>query len=258
MPSSFLVRLAAVSLVCALAVAADVKTLKSLVEECRFSINDYRFDLCPLFESAEALKQIITSQAVTPPTVTKIVYQLSLNGPLSRSEKLPDHEQCPDGTWFCMTTINRRTEPYESEDPRILQVVPIVFDAPDSSAASSEGFGVVAGLGKSDGKTHPTLLVRLTGGQYVNKPQRALLVFRCNHKSEEPTQPTYSWSWNGTHAFDWTTKYACGHARGADTAPGSPHDPGIPPGEDQDLIGTLPERHWITKHSLTTILLCAA
>ncbi|TFY62128.1 hypothetical protein EVG20_g6814 [Dentipellis fragilis] len=244
------------------------RALKSLVKDCQFAIGDYKFNLCPLFEQQDALQQTIVFDTQTPPTVTKTVYKLNLDGPLPKNEKLPDHEQCPDGTWFSLflslsvctyrmhAGINRRPE-HEDEDPRIVQVVPVVGSqsaSGDSSKSSSgSGVGITAAMRKSDGKTHPYLQIRMDGGHYVDKPQSALLVFGCNHKLEEPTKPSHLWNWNGTHVFTWMTKHACAHAHAADSAPDDP--PADAPPNDE-LIETPPERYWTSKHSLTTILLC--
>ncbi|KAA1472706.1 hypothetical protein DENSPDRAFT_839047 [Dentipellis sp. KUC8613] len=233
------------------------RALKSLVRDCQFAIGDYKFNLCPLFEQQDTLQQTIVFDTQTPPTVTKTVYKLNLDGPLPKNEKLPAHEQCPDGTWVCMTSINRRPN-HEDEDPRIVQVVPVVgsLSAPEGSSSSSgSGMSVTATMRQSDGKTHPYLQIRMTGGNYVDKPQSALLVFGCNHKLEEPTKPAHLWNWNGTHVFTWFTKHACAHAHSADSAPDAP--PADAPPNDE-LIETPPERYWTSKHSLTTILLCTA
>ncbi|ETW75227.1 hypothetical protein HETIRDRAFT_455887 [Heterobasidion irregulare TC 32-1] len=137
------------------ATASDPVPLRSLTRDCRFTIGRLTFDLCPLFKSAQARKKTIEFERQTPPTVTKVVYDLSLDGPLKRDTTLPEHEQCAQGTWFCMTTINRRPD-HRSEAPRILQLVPVVanFSEKDaSSAAPASRFSVHAMLGEAHEKS---------------------------------------------------------------------------------------------------------
>lgn len=78
--------------------------------------------------------------------------------------------------------------------------------------------------GNPDAK-HDLLRVRLHGGYYVRQHQRADLYFVCDHQAEEPTQPTAAWTWGGTHAFTWKTKYACGRTMNAPEPEPEPQPP---------------------------------
>jgi len=164
-----------------------------------------------------------------------------------------------------MTAVNRRPD-HRSEAPRILQIVPVVANSSSDvalSAASTEGFGIYAQLGSRIGNTTPApLLIHLHGGQYVNKPQRALFAFHCDPLAEEPSEPVFSWSTNGTHAFTWKTKHACAHMHATPPEPSSdepsPDADTPPPDEGKDLVTTPPLSDRTSKRSITTILLCTA
>ena len=80
-----------------------------------------------------------------------------------------------------------------------------------------------------------TLHIRLHGGYYVYGPQKADLQFICDRNADEPSTPTYSWTWNGTHVFQWRTRHACPSMR---AKPGPPQD--SPPPGDSDEETTPP------------------
>ena len=63
-------------------------------DQCQITLNSYRFDLCPLFGERHHSGQInLVLHYQSPPTTTTIVYNISLNGPLQRSDAFPDDEQ---------------------------------------------------------------------------------------------------------------------------------------------------------------------
>jgi hypothetical protein len=66
----------------------------SPISGCQVTLDNYRFDLCPLLNrrnNADYVHLVLHHQ--TPPTITTIVYNISLNGPLRRSDAISDDEQ---------------------------------------------------------------------------------------------------------------------------------------------------------------------
>ncbi|THH17934.1 hypothetical protein EW146_g2971 [Bondarzewia mesenterica] len=267
--------LAAVS---AVEVDSGTVPLKSLTEGCRFAIGRRNYNLCPLFNGVRGRRKTMEFENQTPPTVTKVVYDLSLDGPLERNTTLPEHEQVVP--MFISTTckritaaINRRPD-HRSEAPRILQVVPVVANfSKKALSPSSERFAVHAMLGKaSDEHMPPPLWIHLTGGHYVDKPQKGLIHFICDLNAPDPSEPTFGWSFNGTHTFNWRTKHSCASVQAApqqpqptsppEDAPAEDHNP--PPTEvldpptehDGQKLTEPPSLSDGSRHAITTILLC--
>lgn len=61
---------------------------------CQFTLDNYHFNLCPLLGERHNSGQVdLVLHYETPPTITTIVYNISLNGPLQKSEAIPDDEQ---------------------------------------------------------------------------------------------------------------------------------------------------------------------
>ncbi|KAI0273071.1 hypothetical protein BGY98DRAFT_131372 [Russula aff. rugulosa BPL654] len=84
----------------------------SPISGCQVTLDNYRFDLCPLLNrrnNADYVHLVLHQQ--TPPTITTIVYNISLNGPLRRSDAISDDEQCVSGTWACLTTYEHHPGP---------------------------------------------------------------------------------------------------------------------------------------------------
>lgn len=87
------------------------------------------------------------------------------------------------------------------------------------------------------------LTIRLHGGSYVQKPQHALFVFRCD-PSASFSSPKYTYNWNGTHIFGWRSKHACPTrvsrgGSGGNEKGGGGKDPEKPPPDDVDGDGKL-------------------
>ncbi|TRM55771.1 hypothetical protein BD626DRAFT_522398 [Schizophyllum amplum] len=160
---------------------------------CAFTLSAIHYNLCPLLSGPEPLT--ITSHESTPPTHTDYTYTIGRSAPLQRDRTLPDELQCGEGTWVCLQVINSRPS-HPSEPPRVLQVVPIAV-APDLRPTAR----------RVDGKN--ALRIAVHGGIYNNKPQKAVFDFVC---AEETTEPSLSWTFNGTHAFQWRSDHACGKA----------------------------------------------
>ncbi|KAG7086773.1 hypothetical protein E1B28_002703 [Marasmius oreades] len=202
---------------------------------CSFNIKNFKYDLCPLLGShVRNLKLTISED--TPPTLTRKMYQISLEGALTRDGTLPAELQCPGGTWICLIVTNTRPN-HDSEPTRILQVVPI--------AAVNQRTGPLTPKFKllrtdndtdNDNKSTPrsiSLRMSLNGGIYTGQKQKAVFVFECDRSRERaertsgiPSTPKFSWSFNGTHTFNWKSVYAC-----PDTLV-SPHPPA--PGNDHE------------------------
>ncbi|TRM59496.1 hypothetical protein BD626DRAFT_507308 [Schizophyllum amplum] len=160
---------------------------------CAFTLSAIHYNLCPLLSGSEPLT--ITSHESTPPTHTDYTYTIGRGAPLQRDRTLPDELQCGEGTWVCLQVINSRPS-HPSEPPRVLQVVPIAV-APDLRPTAR----------RVDEKD--ALRIAVHGGLYNNKPQKAVFDFVC---AEETTEPSLSWTFNGTHAFEWRSEHACGKA----------------------------------------------
>ncbi|KAI0067028.1 hypothetical protein BV25DRAFT_1878067 [Artomyces pyxidatus] len=248
-------------LIAAAAAAADHphKHLKTLADDCRFALADRKFDLCPLFTGQRLAQWSVHYTQQTPPSVTTTLYQFSLAGPLKRNASLPDDEQCAEGTWVCMKTINRRPQ-RSQEPPRVTQLIPVVAQFEDASLASAAGredFGIYAQFGYVRGDQSAPLWLSMSGGYYVDKPQRLLFNLMCAPDNQEPT---YGWSWNGTHTFDWKTRHACANVRATPSPypPTPPDDPApvidAPPADE--LITPPPVSPRMTARAVTTILFC--
>ncbi len=66
----------------------------SPINRCQITLDSYHFDLCPLLNRRNNSGQLdLLLHHQTPPTITTIVYNISLNGPLRRSDVLFDGEQ---------------------------------------------------------------------------------------------------------------------------------------------------------------------
>ncbi|RPD65422.1 hypothetical protein L226DRAFT_530997 [Lentinus tigrinus ALCF2SS1-7] len=225
-------------LVVQLAWAADTPTvngimrLKNLVEQCAFSLDGHEFDLCPVLNGNDG-GWSVEFERRTPPTVTKTSYRIDLKAPLKRDEALPGHEQCPAGTWICQTVSNRRPR-HEGEEPRVLQVVPVAgaMNLPNVTSYHP-GVNITAQfVAPRDNPNRHVLHIRLHGGYYVYGAQKADFQFVCDTAADEPTAPTYSWTWNGTHTFQWRSRHACASMR-AKPLP-SKDRPTQPPEDSED------------------------
>ena len=73
-----------------------LKRLDSLTEQCKISLDYYHFDLCPLLNEQHNSGQVdLVLRYETPPTITTIVYNISLNGPLPNSGAVNDKQVSP-------------------------------------------------------------------------------------------------------------------------------------------------------------------
>ncbi|KAL1679621.1 hypothetical protein EV122DRAFT_277012 [Schizophyllum commune] len=196
---------------------------------CAFTIDSpappLHYDLCPLLGGTDPLT--ITSHEETPPTQTDHTYTVGRGAPVQRDRTMPDELQCAEGTWVCLQVINSRPN-HPSEPPRVLQVVPVAGEPGLRPTAKR----VQRKLRDSDTEVE-ALRVVLHGGSYTSRPQKAVFDFICADKT---TPPTLSWTFNGTHAFEWSSKHACGKVVVPATPPPSTSEPPSPtgPGDDGD------------------------
>ena len=73
---------------------ASAKRHYSPISGCQVTLDNYRFDLCPLLSQRNNSGHIeLVLHHQTPPTITTIVYNISLNGPLRRPDAISNNEQ---------------------------------------------------------------------------------------------------------------------------------------------------------------------
>ncbi|KAH9919485.1 autophagy-related protein 27-domain-containing protein [Epithele typhae] len=218
--------------------------LKSLVEQCAFKLGNMGFDLCPVISGNEGGWRVETMRK-TDPTVTKTVYSIDLKAPLEKQDGVPGHEQCPPGTWICGTISNRRPR-HEDEGWRVQEVTPVAGTMKLSNVTEYRpGVNITAQYTpwRAD-KNIRALHVRLHGGYHAYGQQMADFQFICDTNVEEPSVPTFAWTWNGTHTFNWHTKHACpkwveaspskGKDEDKDKDSSTPPEDNAPPPPDED------------------------
>ncbi|TFK50314.1 hypothetical protein OE88DRAFT_1660591 [Heliocybe sulcata] len=222
-------------------VNAEYHQLKELKRDCKFTLNNHEYDLCPVLTPYADKEITIDIERWTPPTVLHSEYRISLGGPLKKNESRHDEDQCWQGTQICLTT-STRWPAHKDEPARVTQVVPIAgslhFEWGKNHSYTTH-MNATASLAETVEGRHPAVRMRLNGGIYVRSPQRASFYFLCNHTAEEPTSPQFAWQWNGTYGFTWSSKHACGKAiKQEDPPPQSPPEqkpeqPVETPPEDQ-------------------------
>ncbi|KAI0030550.1 hypothetical protein K488DRAFT_87667 [Vararia minispora EC-137] len=236
----------------------------SVVQNCRFSLGPRVYNLCPLFAGSDHHEWTVALETQTPPTLTTMTYRIALDGPLKLDARLPEHEQCEKGTWVCMTATNRRPE-HRSEPDRITQLIPVVSNSTVSNKdgrPGAEAFGIFALEGAAGADKPGSLQLVMRGGYYVDKPQRSLIRFSCVGAASSQHKPTYAWSWNGTHTFDWKTQHACAHAQAHKPEPEPQHgaddppDVESPPKDGEQLLPPVGPR--ISLLGVTAAIVCTA
>lgn len=102
---------------------ASANRYHSPISGCQVTLDNYRFDLCPLLNQRNNYSGYVhlVLHHQTPPTITTILYNISLNGPLQRSDAISDEQQvslvvmnccvqsneifqCVSGTWACLSS----------------------------------------------------------------------------------------------------------------------------------------------------------
>lgn len=75
-------------------VVTSSKRWDSPMKQCQITHDNYQFNLCPLFYERHNNPEVdLVLHYETPPTMTTIVYNISLNGPLRKSDAVPDGDQ---------------------------------------------------------------------------------------------------------------------------------------------------------------------
>src|SRR6266849_9276905 len=83
---------------------ASANRYYSPISGCQVTLDNYRFDLCPLLDKRNNSGHVhLVLHHQTPPTITTIVYNISLNGPLLRSDAIADDEV---SLVLCITAAN--------------------------------------------------------------------------------------------------------------------------------------------------------
>ena len=72
----------------------SLKRLDTLTKQCKITVDKYHFDICPLLNKRHNSGQVdLVLRYETPPTITTVVYNISLNGPLPNSGAVSNDEQ---------------------------------------------------------------------------------------------------------------------------------------------------------------------
>ncbi|KAF8736723.1 Autophagy-related protein 27, partial [Rhizoctonia solani] len=215
-------------------------TTDSVRFDCIFSATSgghvLKYDLCPLLSRA---KYRISRDVETPPSITRIHYDISLGGYIPWDGTLPARDQCEQGTNVCMTVISERPD-HRLEPPRTIYVVPVAGNFPDRQ------LNVTFKLSrKIDSMGNLPLTVTFRGGLYMGVPQKAIFTFMCDSSVTEPSEPTLlshadPLEDQGNHKLVWKSKHACplgGYPSGQRDDPPEPtlpipiHDP-LPGSQD--------------------------
>ena len=76
------------------ATASSKRLSSASTNQCQITLDSYSFDLCPLLNKEHNSGRVdLVLLYETPSTITTIVYNISLNGPLPKSDLIPDNEQ---------------------------------------------------------------------------------------------------------------------------------------------------------------------
>jgi hypothetical protein len=83
-------------------ITAVASAIRLPMNQCRITLDNYRFDLCPLLDERHNSGHVdLVLHYQTPPTITTIVYNISLNGPLRSSDAFSDDEQVGQAAANC-------------------------------------------------------------------------------------------------------------------------------------------------------------
>ncbi|KAL8292291.1 hypothetical protein RQP46_001757 [Phenoliferia psychrophenolica] len=184
--------------------------------DCKLSLGSDKFDLTPLKEL-----HTIEKTALTPPTVTKVSYAISLCDAIPSSSPDPD-VTCPAGTSICITTTSV-TEGYED---RVLSAVPVAGEI------GSGALNPTASFREGEKLAEKGWLLSLEGGMYKDVKQRAVIEMVCEAGAEHtaPTLVSYD-DKTGLLSLKWVSIAACSTT--ASKPPGAPDDKDkTPPGGD--------------------------
>ncbi|KAH7323284.1 hypothetical protein B0J17DRAFT_723293 [Rhizoctonia solani] len=177
--------------------------------DCVFSLDSdghtIKYDLCPLLRRE---KFRVSRDVETPPSITRIHYDISLNSYLPWDGTLPARDQCEQGTSVCMTVVSERPD-HRLEPPRTIYVVPVAGNFPDRQLNVTAKFAK-----KKNAMEHAPLQVTFRGGIYMGISQKAIFTFLCNPSVAEPSEPELLSHGDpledqGNHKLAWFSKHAC-------------------------------------------------
>ncbi|CAE7175177.1 unnamed protein product [Rhizoctonia solani] len=177
--------------------------------DCVFTVpldgHALKYNLCPLLKRG---KFRVSRDVETPPSITRIHYDISLDDSIPWDGTLPSRDQCEQGTNVCMTVVSERPD-HRLEPPRTIYVVPVAGNFPDRQ------LNVTAKLGqKVDSMNHAPLKVTFHGGLYMGILQKAIFTFMCDPSATETSEPVLLSHGDpledqGNHKLTWTSKHAC-------------------------------------------------
>jgi hypothetical protein len=79
----------------------------SPIKGCQVTVDNYHFDLCPLLSQRNNSGPVnLVLHHQTPPTITTIIYNISLNGPLRTSDASSNDEQVSLVVMYCCVQSN--------------------------------------------------------------------------------------------------------------------------------------------------------
>ncbi|KAG8719533.1 hypothetical protein FRC08_002602 [Ceratobasidium sp. 394] len=177
---------------------------------CAFSVSldehkSLEYNLCPLFERSQFR---VSREVETPPSRTKIQYDINLQQNLAWDGTLPTRDQCEEGTNICMTVISERPD-HRLEPPRTIYVVPVAGNI------QNRQLNVTSNLApQTDASGRAPLKVAFHGGLYMGIAQEAIFSFHCDPTAKEPSEPTLTSHGDpledqGKHELKWLSRHAC-------------------------------------------------
>ncbi|KAG5652246.1 hypothetical protein H0H81_005704 [Sphagnurus paluster] len=198
-----------VLLLTAAAAVVDATTLtheftenSDLLAGCRFSLGRKNYDLCPLMwgGAKEAVGSTWALDESGRSLLTRRLYSFTLGG-------ARPNQQCPEGTWICMTET-RGEDNLQHEEPTRTTYTPIAGRMRHQSSLVDQGVNARASVFEDDIHGSSPLTLFLNGGIHENKPRYAWIEFICDPDSES-TVPSFSGEEHGVHSFTWPTKHGC-------------------------------------------------
>ncbi|KAG8790182.1 hypothetical protein FRC12_012568 [Ceratobasidium sp. 428] len=177
---------------------------------CVFSVSpdentSLEYNLCPLLEHGQYR---VSREVETPPSITKIHYDISLQQNIVWDGTLPARDQCKVGTNICMTVISERPD-HRLEPPRTIYVVPVAGTFQGRQLNTT--FKIAP---QTDASGRAPLEVTFHGGLYMGIAQEATFSFHCDPTMKEPFEPTLTSHGDpledqGKHSLSWTSRHAC-------------------------------------------------
>ncbi|KAI0298553.1 autophagy-related protein 27 [Russula brevipes] len=159
--------------------------------ECHKSINDDMYDF-----SALAGDHTVSRTRSSPPTDMLDTLRFNICKELSLIDDVPQSDQCPSGTWACLTKTNIR----KGESNRIFAVIPVAQEPdmqPEYEVLHADPRGVKITL---HGPSYPSSTTTEPA------PQSFVLNLFCATEGSEPELESYD---GKTVVVRWNTSSAC-------------------------------------------------